>query len=214
MEQSLVEQEVFAIKITAEAVVVKNQEQYTVAGEHLRSVKSVHAHVNELFDPQIKKSHEAHRAAVALKNKFLDPLKNAEGQIKRVMLQFVEDQNARAREEQGRLQRVADERARREREALERRAEKAKTETKTEELEQRAAAVVAPQVHVEREQPKATGISTRSTWRAVVMNKALVPEQYKFVDISALNKLGNSTKGKAQVPGVEWKEEQTIAARQ
>lgn len=212
-DEMQVQQNVTAITTVASSLVVKNDDEYEMAGEHLRQIKSINKNVDELFDPQVKKAHEAHRAAVALKNKFLQPLKNAEGQLKRAMLQFVEDRNARVRHEQGRLQRVADEKADRERKALEARAAAAKTEKKTRELEHKAAAVVAPEVQVSTPQPQAEGISTRKKWKALITNKALVPEYYKIVDYACLNKLGNQTKGTAQIPGVEWEEVTGIAAR-
>lgn len=48
------------------------------------------------------------------------------------------------------------------------------------------------------------GVSTRYFWEPKVVDKALVPDRYKIVDLAMLKKIGTATKGEEVVAGVEW----------
>ena len=54
---------------------------------------------------------------------------------------------------------------------------------------------------------KVEGFHTRTTWKARVINKELVPDEFKIVDLGALNKLATVTKGTHTISGVEFYQE-------
>lgn len=105
----------------------------------------------------------------------------------------------------------AAERARllREAQAAERRAEAAAVRVETK-LEQ-AAMVEAPVVEVASSTPRLAGIAARTTWKARVVNLAMVPREWMIVNQDALDKFAGATKGAVPVPGVEFYSEQGLA---
>ena len=77
-----------------------------------------------------------------------------------------------------------------------------KSEEKAETFISQANAVVAPKVVAEI--PVIQGQSTKTVWRGRVKDKALVPEEYKVVDDSLIQKFAKATQGKISVPGIEF----------
>lgn len=61
--------------------------------------------------------------------------------------------------------------------------------------------------------PVVQGISTRTLWRARVIDAKLVPDEYKIVNDKMLQDIAKATKGKVAVPGVEFYSEQILAQR-
>lgn len=71
--------------------------------------------------------------------------------------------------------------------------------------------VVAPKVVAEV--PVVQGVSTRTIWRARVVNAKLVPDEYKVVNEKMLQDFAKATKGNVSLPGVEFYPEQMLAQR-
>jgi hypothetical protein len=112
-------------------------------------------------------------------------------------------ENKRLSEEKARLE--AEARIERERlEALAISAVKEGNRDEAEALLNSRASVVASKVY---DNAKVSGFHTRTQWKARVVNKALVPEAYKIVDMVALNKLASAGKGAFSVEGVEFFQE-------
>lgn len=216
-----VESEVTGLSKIAETYIVKNQQQLELAGGELIRVKTVMQQVNELFDPVIKKAHEAHKEALSSKKKLMDPLENAERKIKSAMSAYALEQQRFARIEQERLRLEAEEKARKERERIEAQALKAidkgdeeKAEALLEKAEcvQAIAPIVAPSYHAP------AGVSTRTVWKASVIDPQKVPAYHTGIEIrkideGALNRIAQMTKGPSQIPGVQFYEDQVISAR-
>ena len=117
------------------------------------------------------------------------------------------------REEERRLQAIEDERVRREKERLLKQAENLKTpELKMARLE-KAEAIAAPVVRINTAPSKVSGVATRKTWKARVVDFNKVPRKYMLVNTKALDALARATKGNIEVPGVEFFEESSLSIR-
>ena len=95
-----------------------------------------------------------------------------------------------------------------EREAMQREAEKRRAEAeaaaaKAAAKEEAAAEVVAPVVQIASVTPKVQGQAIRRTWRARVVNVALVPREYLVPNQQALDAFARATKGAIPLPGIE-----------
>lgn len=86
-----------------------------------------------------------------------------------------------------------------------------KSEVKAEAALSKASQVVAPKV--EAYIPPVAGQYSKTVWKARIIDAKQVPEEYKIVDQSMLDKLAQATKGKVLVPGVEFYPEQKMAGR-
>lgn len=106
----------------------KNQiataQQYEYTGQHLQQIKGALKRADEFFDPPIKQAYDLHKMLVARKRIITDPLKQAETLDKQAMLKFQQAEQAKAEAERRRLQAIADEKARKEREKAEQEAAK------------------------------------------------------------------------------------------
>lgn len=213
------EREASLILTEAKQYNIVSQEQFAAVGEELKRIKGVRKQVDELFDPIIKKAHEAHKEALKSKKQLTDPLDQAEKSFKKSMLAYQQEQERLARLEQERLRLEAEEKARKEREKLEAKALKEiekGNEEKAEFLMEQAEElvpfipVVAPQVE------KVSGISTKKTWKARVTNPEQVPAYFNGMEIrtinqSQLDKMAKMSNGTIKVPGVEFYQESSLA---
>ena len=86
-----------------------------------------------------------------------------------------------------------------------------KSEAKAEAIQSKAAAVVAPKV--EAYIPPVVGQSSRTVWKARVVDAFLVPREYLMVNEKVLDQVANATKGKVPIPGVEFYSEQIMSAK-
>lgn len=152
----------------------------------------------------------------------LDALRKADDHQKVLAGHYDQEQERLRLEEQRRLQVIADETARKERERLEKEAAKLKTPELREARLERAAAVIAPVVTVSGpEKPK--GESSRKLWRAHLTDKAaliraasngnqLAATCLTFDQVAA-NRFATATKGAVPCPGIEWKSETVLAMK-
>lgn len=188
---------------------VATQEQYAGAGDELKRVKAAQKKLDVLRKSMTVPIDAAKKAIMDLFRAPEDRLARAESGIKRAMIAYSEEQERIRREEQ----RKADEAARKERERVEAQARKAaesgKVE-KAEQLEERAAAVVAPVI--QREAPKVSGVNMRDAWLFEITDPNLVPREYLVVDESKIRKIVGALKGDTTIPGVRVYSEKRMAA--
>jgi hypothetical protein len=204
--------ETLPVVARASAIVVKTPEQYSEASDFLKAVKGAQKRVTDFFSPMKSKAHEAWKAITTTEAATLKPLQDAEAQVKRVLVAYQAEQEAIRQAEQRRLQAAADEAARKERERLEKEAAKLKTPELREARLEQAAAVIAPVVTVAAVTPVIAGQSVRKTWKARVVNQALVPREWLVVNEKALDAFAKATKGAVPVAGVEMYEETGLAS--
>lgn len=153
--------------VIAQGFRVSTVTQYEEAGAKLKGIKGLLARIDAVFDPHIKRAHDAHKALVAEKKEHQSPLQTAEALLKRSILGFQQEEERKRLE----LEAKAQEEARKEREKLEAKAAKLAAKGKTEQAEAvaaTAAAVVAPIIAPTT--PKVAGISMRTTYRAEVVS--------------------------------------------
>jgi hypothetical protein len=82
----------------------------------------------------------------SFENFFVDPIEAARKAVKGKVIAWQQEEQRKAAAEQARLQAIADEQARKERERLEAQAAKLKTPELKQEREEQAAQVIAPQI--------------------------------------------------------------------
>jgi hypothetical protein len=112
---SEVEVEKLVPRIVAQAneIVIQSQDDYDMTASFLQYLSRGMKAVSEKFDPTIDAAHKSHKAAIALKKEFMDPLVEAERTTKRKMVSFDEERERQERERQ----RIAQEEARKKAEA-------------------------------------------------------------------------------------------------
>lgn len=173
----------------------------------LQDLKAMQKRIGDFFDPHVKRAHEAHKALTQDRAKFLEPLEQAEGQIKTLCGNYELFQK-KAREA---AQRQLEESARKDEQ--ERRAAQAE-ELKAQGHTAEASAVLAEPVHVAVVAPpvsvKPSGLTSRTVWKYEVVSADLLPREYMIPDEKAISGVVRSMKGKTSIPGVRvWEDVQT-----
>lgn len=153
----------------AEGMQVRNQEEATEATTVLAAINADIAAVekHETLRTITTGLHGLHKRWVEFRETFLRDLDGSKAKLRGKVVGWQRAEQARAAEQQRKLQAEADERARREREKLEAKAATYKTEEKREAALAAAQAVITPTVTVEA--PKVLG--TRKTWTAGVADE-------------------------------------------
>lgn len=210
MEREEVEQQSLAIPTRAEALVVDSAAAYEVAAGFLRDLKTVRKRVDETFDPSIRKAHEAHKAAVALKKQFTDPLDAGERIIKGKITGYLSAEERRRREEELKLQAEAQQRAEEARIAEAVALEQAGYQGAAEQAI--ATPVKAAPVLLPPAAPKVAGLSKRENWTFRVVDPALIPREYLMIDETKVRGVVRAMKGETRIPGIEVYDAGTIAA--
>jgi hypothetical protein len=198
-------------------IIITNQAEYETAAEFLKRIKSQQTEISETFDPIIKKAHETHQESLAQKNKYFVPLKDAEGKIKKLMVDYTTVQELKAKVEQKRLQDIADAEAKKQQKILDEKIARAEASGKTEKVEElikkkeNVVPITVPVIAPKIETPK--GVSFKDNWVAIITDANLVPREWCIPDEKSLNAFAKSSKGTKQIPGVEFKCEKILNSR-
>ena len=210
---ALVETEVNQIT-QASAFEVKSPEDLTKATLVLKGIKGLMDKVKEMLDPIVDKAYKAHKEATAQRNKYLDPLKQAETKLKGAILSY----NARLEDERRKAEEAANKKLAEEAEAKKKKllaqAEEA-DEWTAETLKEQAAEIKPNQVIVEGQFQKQEGLSIRKAWKARIIDINLVPRDYLIIEpnMSALNGHARVNKNLIPIAGVEFYEESSASIR-
>jgi hypothetical protein len=213
--------EVAPVVERASAIRVSNPKEYQGAADFLKAVKLTQKRVEEWFAEPVKAAHQAWKALTNRRDETMQPLVNAERTVKNKMVVYAQEQERIRAAEQARLQAEADEKARLERERLEKQAAKLKTPELREQRFAEAATIAAPVVTVATTTPEVKGQSFRKTWKAKIVDpKAAVmavmqwPDWTAYVELNEceLNRFAARTRGTITVNGVQWYEETTLAS--
>ena len=195
------------------ALVIQTVEGRNDAIAAIKTVKERRCGIVAFFADTKQKAHTAWKAIVSQESSFTDTLDAVESSVKRAVLVFDRAQEQQRSEEQGRLQKAANEAAQRERDRLAKEAERLKTPALKQERLAMAQAVVAPVVTLAPVAPRVEGVQTRKTWKARVVDAALVPREFLTVNQAALDAFAKAVKGATPVAGVEFYEDATLAIR-
>ena len=216
-ESDVVREEALSWPDRARAVQLVDNESYVAAAELLKGIKALRGRIGEVFDPHISRLHAAHTALVREKKDAEAPLTEAEGLIKRALVDFTEHQERARRAEEQRLREAArrreEQRRLEEAAALERQAVDSGNVALGLEAERLIATPVdTPVMYVAPSTPTVAGLSYRDTYRAQLVNlMALVthvathPEHANLLTLNqpAANQLARSLKTNLRVPGLE-----------
>ena len=153
---------------------------------------------------------EAKKQVMSLFNKPIGICKEIVQTCDVMMITWTDLQERKRRKEQARLDEIAEKK----RIAAEEKAEKAReegNETKAEKYEEKAAEVIAPVAQERTEKPK--GVSYITRWSGEVTDFSILPDAYKMVDQSMLNKTIQAQKGTLPIPGVKITSSKTVSTR-
>lgn len=204
----------------AKTATIQTGEDYERAGELLKTVKGLRAEIDSTFDPIITAAHKAHKEALEQKKKVEAPLAEAENLLKPKIAAYLAEEERKRREEELRLQKLAQEEA--ERRRLE---EAAMLDDIGETAEANAILeepVFVPAVTVQPTAPKVAGITMRTTWAAQVTDlvalvkgvaSGKVPIQALKADQTFLNQQARAMKSALSYPGVRAVPDNNISAR-
>jgi hypothetical protein len=198
------EQQALSVADEAKAIIIKDQISYDRAAEKLLGVRTLIKQIDETFDPDIKRWHEGHKAALATKKKVLGNLPFADATLVRLIGQW-EIEQRRIREENDRKEREAA--LKREEDArlalaLEAESHGAEEETVREILE-------TPQpIQVQPSKPTfkpAAGLSSsrKPVYRWRTTNANMIPRGYLMIDEVKINGIVRAMGKQTQIPGIE-----------
>ena len=198
-------------------LIISNQSDYEAASTVLSEVKSRYKELDAQRKEITKPIDAAKKAVMDLFKTPLELLEKAESKIKGLMIGYTNEQERKAREEQARLQRLADAEAAKQKKILEEKIARAEASGKTEKAEElqmqkeTITPIVAPIIAPQIETPK--GVSYRDQWSAEVTDINLVPREYLIANMPALNKMAQATKGTLSIPGVKFTSTKILASR-
>lgn len=171
--------EVAPVLAQAQAFVILTPADYSLAGEQAKRCAAAIAVVHTKLDPICATTDKAHKDAVALRASFLTPLSGAKDSYSQKQLAWQAEQERIRLAEQRRLQAIADEAARKERERAEalaaaQRAKEAAAIAAAEEALARAAAAQNEEkrVQAQREAAKATRAANDAAAKAEAREEA------------------------------------------
>jgi hypothetical protein len=159
------------IRTFANGLAIKSKEGYEKAANALKAIKREQDNIEAARVKITKPINEGLRAINAQAKLAAEPLVESERAIKAAMRAYIDAEEEKRRAEQRRLDEAAEAERTRLLQAAERNETKGR-ENKADEFRERAQAVVAP--IVQREAPKAAGITTSKVWRFEVTDKSKI----------------------------------------
>jgi len=218
-EADIVREEVNRMVVWAQNLVVASVEDYKIAFASIAEIKGIRKRWSDWWLPLRNKTYAAYKEVLAKLQEGTKTCDKAEKIAKDKADSWRYEQELKAQEQQRKLQSIADEKARRERDRLEKEAAKLKTpEKKAERLEQ-AAEVITPIITVAKP-VDLEGVSVRTTTKARLVNLATliaaatpgsVAASFLEFNERAANAFARSTKGKVLIPGIEFYQERSSA---
>jgi len=191
---------------------VTTQEQYTTAGDYLRSIKQSSKKLEDLRVSLTRPLDDSKKRIMDLFRTPLEKLIQAELTLKRGMLGYQQEQERKRREEEDRLQEIA----RKEAERLSRRADKAEDKgniAKAEELRLKSQETASITPFVAPTIQKAEGTSTKKIWKYEIINEDLIPRKYLTPDLLQIGKEVRACGETLTIPGIRIFSEETLSIR-
>lgn len=206
------EKETLGFPNRAKRIIVYDNKTLSTANDFLLSIKQLRKEIADTFNPIIEKAHKAHKEAVNQKKRYEEPLKEAEKTIKLQIASYMDEQRRIQREAEEKARREEEERQKKETEILER-AKKYEDAGMKEEAEQIKNDIPLPKPMEIPSTPELEGISISRIWKWRVVDKNLIPREYLIVDSAKITSLVKATKGQIKIPGIEIYPEDSVAAR-
>lgn len=193
------------------AVEVRDDDSLMLAQGLGHRLKERLGQVEAAFAEPCAKAHAAWKAAIALRDQCLRPLKEAYDWQRSQIGAYVARKERERLAEEARLRELERKRAEEEALAAAIAAEKAGDAKLAEAIIE--APVTTRPVVLPPTTPKLEGISQRTTWRARVVDEAAVPREYLMVDDKKLQSVARATRGSVAIAGVEFYPEHSAAFR-
>ena len=200
----------------AAELVISNQAEYETAVDILQRIKGRAKEIDTERKTITTPLDVAKKAVMDLFRKPLDLLEKTEKSLKDAIAVYSTEQERKAEAERVRLQKLAEKEAAEEKKRLDAKIARAEASGKSEKveelIEQKANIIpinvgtVAPNI----EQPK--GVSFRDKYVVDVIDFSKVPDEYKLINQSALDKVAQATKGKIVIPGTQIRVEKIVAS--
>jgi len=211
----------------ASSMIVASQTDYEMAGNVRKDIKAMTNNISAYWKPKKDQAYQLHKSLVQAERDMLTPLETADKLIDMRMGDYrreVERQRAEAERERLRVEAEA-------RKAAEDAAKLLAEASGKDELDEEDVAILmmaqsdaensallADSINDAPQAAKMQGISVRKTWKARVVNQAIVPISIagimiRPIDLSALNKLAATSKGEFECPGVEFYQEESTQVR-
>lgn len=215
-EIKTVEEEVQYALTIASKLVVTNTEEEKFAVEFCKILKAGQDRVGQEFDQGVDDAYALYKSLYAQRGKYLEPLKQAEKDVKNRIKDYrLEIERVRAEEER-RARLAAEASLKKEQEKLLDEAAKA-LETgdlnKATILSNQSTSMEVGGVFVQSKAVKQEGMSVRKSWKARVVDVNAIPRQFLIVDEKALNAYAKEHGANAKVAGVEFYEDSIISVR-
>ena len=197
----------------AKNIVITGDAERDTADETLKFAGSLKKTIEQEFEDVKQYYYNKHREVSAFIKSYTDRVESARTGLKKAILAYDMEQEKKREAERIRLQAIADEQARKERERLEKQAAKVKTPEKREALLAQAEMIEsAPVVQVQEPDKPKNSSYIRSEWKHEVINLDEVPRQYLIANDKLLSAIATNTKGMTKIPGVKFFEEKILVS--
>lgn len=214
---TVIEDEQKSILDQIQEITINNDEDNIKAGNFLKQIKPVIKNIKDYWKPLKESAKKAHSDLCAKEKEMLEPLEQAEVQIKAKMSVYITEQEEKARKEQEALRKAQQE------EALKQLAEAEKLKAEGKELEaqmqeEMAYAIDEVKTVVTPTIQKQEGISYMTDYVVEVVEAAKVPAyingiEIRPVDTQAIKKLAKMSKGQLQIDGIKISETKVMKVR-
>jgi hypothetical protein len=194
----------------AQAIIIKSQEDYIIAGDLRKKIKGKIKDLDEKRKSITAPLDLAKKNIMALFTPIIDMLNKGVENLDIGVIAYDEIQERKAREAQAK----AEEEARKAREKAEARARELEAQGKTEKaqaMQEKADAIIAPIITTST--PKVSGQAIREIWYAEVVDFKALSDDYKLPNQSALDKVAQATKGKINLSGVKFYSRKIVSGR-
>lgn len=219
------ENETNALVVNTTELVIFSAEDNLIANELLKKIMGGKRAVNEYWRVPIDNANKVHKELTRKRNEMLEPLAIGEKRVKGKIGEYLQKEREEREKIERELREAREATEKKEKERLAKIAEEEEELKKAEgflspeqivaeqkKIEEANKKEFTPEVRLDKpEAPK--GQIAKALWKAEVIDKALVPEIYKIVDESALNKVAVALKDKANVPGVRFYSKLSVATR-
>jgi hypothetical protein len=202
-----------AVVSQSQQITVGDSEDYEMACSFLTLIATRKKQVGETFDPIVQKAYAAWKEATAQRSKFLDPLDEAEINVKRKVTVWRLESERLRQEKEARdaaiAKKAADDQALQEAEQLIANGEPELADM----VLQNAAEAPPPVVVAPSTVPKQEGIAKKTTWKFRITNEALIPREYMSPDQVKIGAIVRTQKQLTKIPGVQAYPEESVSVR-
>jgi len=219
LKEAEIQQEVSIVETQAKALSITTDEEYGQAAEFGKQIKTQAKTVMDFFKPMKDSAHQAHKTICDREKKMLQPLQEAEKEIKRNIADYLRKKEKERLELEAKMRKAAEE----ERERQLEEAAKLEEAGKTEEaevvlMEAQVTETVAVNSKVYMDTPKTKSVSSTKDWEIQNIDAEKVPINFggmeiRPVDDKAILRLIRASKGTIQIPGINYKETIKIGIR-